>query len=112
MHEYEELVKDLRENHDRYFARDMQVADAIAELCRENESLAKCVNLASDILRKRWIPVTERLPEEMDLVLITDGINVMWSFRVKDFETSEFYGMWNVTHWMPLPALPREDGHA
>lgn len=29
---YEELVKDLRENHDKYFARDMQAADAIEEL--------------------------------------------------------------------------------
>ena len=29
---YDELVKDLRENHDKYFARDMQVADAIEEL--------------------------------------------------------------------------------
>lgn len=29
---YNELVKDLRENHDKYFARDMQAADAIEEL--------------------------------------------------------------------------------
>lgn len=29
---YDELVKDLRENHDKYFARDMQAADAIEEL--------------------------------------------------------------------------------
>ena len=31
---YEELVKDLRENHDKYFARDMQAADAIEELSK------------------------------------------------------------------------------
>ena len=29
---YDELVKDLRENHDKYFARDMQAADAIESL--------------------------------------------------------------------------------
>lgn len=29
---YDELVKVLRENHDKYFARDMQAADAIEEL--------------------------------------------------------------------------------
>ena len=34
---YDELVKDLRENHDKYFARDMQAADAIEELSREAE---------------------------------------------------------------------------
>lgn len=39
-----------------------RAADAIEELSRENESLAKSVNEASEILQKRWIPVTERLP--------------------------------------------------
>ena len=31
---YEELIKDLRENHDKYFARDMEAADAIEELSK------------------------------------------------------------------------------
>lgn len=31
---YDELVKDLRENHDKYFARDMQAADAIEGLSK------------------------------------------------------------------------------
>lgn len=34
---YEVLIKDLRENHDKYFARDMEAADAIAALSREAE---------------------------------------------------------------------------
>lgn len=65
---YDELVKRLRDwpkicaqydgsvdqLHD-------QAADAIEELSHENESLAKSVNEASEILRKRWIPVTERI---------------------------------------------------
>lgn len=34
---YDELVKDLRESHDKYFARDMQAADAIEKLRREAE---------------------------------------------------------------------------
>ena len=41
-----------------------EAADAIDELTRENESLAKSVNEASEILRRRWIPVTERLPKQ------------------------------------------------
>lgn len=31
---YEELVKSLRTDHDKYFARDMEAADAIEELSR------------------------------------------------------------------------------
>ena len=36
---YDELVKDLRENHDKYFARDLQAADAIEELSVKVDSL-------------------------------------------------------------------------
>ncbi len=36
---YDGLVKDLRENHDKYFARDMEAADAIEDLSAKVESL-------------------------------------------------------------------------
>lgn len=41
----------------------LQAADAIEELSRENESLAKSVNEASEILRRRWMPLQEQ-PKE------------------------------------------------
>lgn len=52
--------------------------------------------------------MSERLPEELELVLITDGEDVIVSFRMRYYEPTEFYGMWNVTHWMPLPEPPKE----
>ena len=36
---YKELIKDLRENHDKYFACDMEVADVIEELSAKVDSL-------------------------------------------------------------------------
>lgn len=44
---YDELVKDLRENHDKYFARDMQAADAIETLlsCLQNASNCSSVGV-------------------------------------------------------------------
>lgn len=36
---YDELIKDLRENHGKYFARDMEAADAIEELSARVYSL-------------------------------------------------------------------------
>lgn len=65
--------------------------------------------------QRRWIPVTERLPEFGERVLCTDGVAVFEQYRV---ELSCVYGMWDrfgmkspmqeVTHWMPLPEPPKE----
>ena len=67
---------------------------------------------------RRWIPVTERLPELGERVLCTDGVAVFEQYRV---ELSCVYGIWDrfgmrspmqeVTHWMPLPEPPKEDDY-
>lgn len=41
---YEELVKSLRTDHDKYFARDMEAADAIEELSRRIERAVDLYN--------------------------------------------------------------------
>ena len=115
---YDELVKDLRENHDKYFARDMQAADAIEEL---QQVAAHYEETAKDYFKDvcyylervpRWIPVTERLPNAHELVLIYNpGYLMTTGFIYED-------GRWRVrsvdypdtpTHWMPLPEPPKEE---
>jgi hypothetical protein len=72
---YEELVKDLRENHDKYFARDMQAADAIGQLVKDLERSKDFESFwqqeAEEALRRyqvaiankpQWIPAAEQLP--------------------------------------------------
>lgn len=113
---YEVLIAHLREcekldaSNNTY----IEAADAIAELSRENKSLAKSVNEASEILRKRWTPVEERLPEKKTQVLVYSG-------NFAPFMEVAFYdGLWfsawdgeteivDVTHWMPLPEPPEEE---
>lgn len=104
-----------------------EAADAIEELSRENESLAKSVNEASEILRKRWIPVTERLPVGGDdsgaicenvCLLMDDGtVSCGWMNGI----TKKVYYLnarddfvikapiTRVTHWMPPPEPPKEE---
>lgn len=142
---HEDLIKRLRAvekmlttaNFSEASSLISQAADAIDELTRENESLAKSVNEASEILRRRWIPVTERLPEDGSLVgkliadsdgciriasqcavitlsggktVYTDLIDLV-SFLAKDTPTTEWEDCTHITHWMPLPEPPKEESN-
>ena len=71
--------------------------------------------------RTRWIPCGERLPESnLEVLVIVSGkvenITLVNSVEIGDFDRDEGWilEMWpgwedpNVTHWMPLPELPKE----
>ena len=129
---YDELIKDLRENHDKYFARDMQAADAIAELQGQLQALKDETDMAivedGKTTRlcfvKKWIPVTERLPEAGKKVLVFaygyDTITARMCKKTEDgypvFECKGYDGIYRemaragrISHWMPIPQPP-EDG--
>lgn len=115
---YDELIKQLREctaeqNGEKTLW--CKAADAIEELSMKlHGDEAAILGMKREIERMvvngthRWIPVTERLPREMETVLVTDGKNVGWSFCVNDYGTMEFYSASTITHWMPLPEPPEE----
>jgi hypothetical protein len=116
---YEELIRDLRENHDKYFARDMQAADAIKELsavCKKQE--IELVELTGELASKpSWIPVTERLPEDLTRVIVfcEDGVSygLCEHLIADDEEVVEWHDFLHYpitpTHWMPLPEPPKEE---
>ena len=121
---YEELVKRLRDDEawencdfDFIYGWMHEAADAIEVLSKKEKTT-------------HWIPVTERLPEENGRYLVryvrdidlkggvhSDEVRIMrfvdaqWRFPficnpdVRKFVTRE-----KVTHWMPLPEPPKEDG--
>jgi len=52
-----------------------------------------------------WIDVNQKLPEQFDQILISDGKVVTTSY----FQDGDFVGKEldiEVTHWMPLPKKP------
>ena len=71
--------------------------------------------IANGVTIKKWIPVTERLPEGMDWVLCAckDGeIRILcYDYIMDDWDIhgrpNSCYAKGFVTHWMPLPEPPK-----
>ena len=65
---------------------------------------------------QKWIPVTERFPEDDNfLVALADGTvgeafqmegNIYWQELIASWEVEE--PLEGATHWMPLPEPPKE----
>lgn len=73
---------------------------------------------------RRWIPVTERLPDHSEnvLVCVTDSyrnVTLEHAYLLAQYIAGDGWilEMWpeienpNVTHWMPLPEFPEEGAH-
>ena len=122
MSEYTELVKELRGTSvlviDPVYSMMLQAADAIEELSR------RCEQFQYMPLPK-WISVKDEPPEPETAVLAAFDDGEVWSLWQKwgeaEHEESLWYPKdWNdenrdydwhlVTHWMPLPKPPKEEG--
>ena len=62
---------------------------------------------------RRWIPVTERLPDDAETVLTYKNgiieVQVYKKMRNGWINGNWFWSMATVTHWMPLPEPPKEE---
>ena len=89
-----------------------KAADAIEELRgviqRQREMINATAYLPLYPKPMKWIPVTERLPENDKTVLVWNRRNSREYFDVYD------HGRWiileweDITHWMPLPEPPKD----
>ncbi|HAL2941362.1 TPA: DUF551 domain-containing protein [Escherichia coli] len=73
---------------------------------------ADLVNGNSPVTPDGWVPVSERMPEPYEYVLVTDGFDGCEVMRVN---TDGYWGPakslypGSITHWMPLPAAPQQE---
>ncbi|HGI9274002.1 TPA: DUF551 domain-containing protein [Klebsiella pneumoniae] len=59
----------------------------------------------------KWIPVSERMPENDGAYLCWDNRYVTtYAFIFGAWQANQFVAK-NITHWMPLPAAPQEVNH-
>ena len=141
---YDELVKRLREfasipEHCENVASCDQCSKESICLSFTNKRIIEVATQAADAIEElqqpKWIPVTERLPEDGSLVgkliadsdgniriasqcaeitlsggktVYTDLIDLV-SLLAEDTPTTEWEDCTHITHWMPLPEPPKEE---
>ena len=71
---------------------------------------------ANAVEQPRWIPVTERLPEDGERVLVFGGVTMYVAYYGRNRYGGESWHKLNSkshycspTHWMPLPEPPKEE---
>lgn len=93
-------------------ARQLEYA---ADTCLYGPAAALMRNAKDEIERRRWIPVTERLPANRQRVIafFPSEIESVGEATFRNDEENRWlteHGSWfDVTHWMPLPAPPTDD---
>lgn len=86
-----------------------ELRETIAELserCREQEA-----DIEELLKEREWVSVKDRLPDEAENVLTYAArpfYDVVYVNRLIDKKNGEWLYD-GVTHWMPLPELPKED---
>ena len=96
----------------------MDAALALEQLQAENDRLKE------EVQQMRWIPVEERLPKPefkdqqrgFYLVTLSNGVVKELIYEFRHYDNMMFDVGWHdtalpVTHWMPLPAVPKEVTH-
>jgi len=81
-----------------------------------NETLHLTSNGLSELLKRCWISVKDKLPEKYCIVLFTDSENVFagefldgnWLISEPNNESPSF-PIKEIKYWMPLPTSPTED---
>ena len=116
---YEELVKRLRSHNGWALNKTLdEAADAIEKLQEDSVPIGDMEMILEEVVKPYWIPVTDRVPDEGKFVLVYgdlypnkhDGGSIAVSKRMDWNYWQGFRRERKITHWMPLPEPPKEEG--
>ena len=73
-----------------------------------DEACILAVAALREQLERRWIPVTERLPDKPMKCLVYTERGEYGGYEITYYNQGFYLQYSNVTHWMPLPEPPKE----
>lgn len=121
MDKYTATEEAYKHGYEKGYEAGKRDATAHCESCA-NATQEAIVMLQRRIAKQKWIPVTKRLPDDEELVLILCKNGAMFvgycGKQYVDFErrwriktalnSTKLLNLGRVTHWMPLPEPPKE----
>ena len=110
---HDELVKQLREADEKSMCGECGL-NLHTGATKKGVLFAEAAEAIEELTKPRWIPVTERLPEDRRDVLVYAGVmfpyitvgyyDGLWKFSFNDEEIAG-----SADYWMPLPTPPKEE---
>ena len=73
-----------------------------------DEACILAVSALREQEKRRWIPVTERLPDKPMKCLVYTKRGECYGYDIACYNQGFYLQYANVTHWMPLPEPPKE----
>ena len=113
---YDKLINRLREQADaeRFFGGEKMLYDEAADAIEELQAQLMFSNDAAKTIAEKvpkWIPVTERLPKKYESVWTCSKFGMLQDEYLGKYDGENYFARQttHVTHWMPLPELPKEE---
>lgn len=99
----QKIIENLREFSAKYQYEDQKLSETCFRAADAIEELQSQL--------PKWIPVTERLPEEKGFYLVFSPLGIIGTayFGAKWFVEDSRINVKNITHWMPLLEPPKEE---
>ena len=92
MDKYKDLIERLRAEAD--------ILDDEYKRYKQAELYDEAADAIEELLKREWIPVSERLPEKNGKYLVCGRQNAV---NILTWQEEHWYGRWGVVAWMPLP---------
>ena len=109
---YEELVKRLRSHRGWALNKTLdEAADAIESTNKAYQMISEAYE--AEVTKQNWIPVTERLPDQGESVLVyrrgDNRVQPKMRIDVCPYLGDGIFCLIDVAYWMPLPEPPKEE---